>query len=88
MTITKRRMRIHPLALPAALLIGCGGGSSDAGLPQLAAANPGTLKSCSDLAARINFPNTTITAASPVIVLAAALIAAGATFAARASQQC
>ena len=69
MTITKRRMRIHPLALsalPAALLIGCGGGSSDAGLPQLAAANPGSLKSCSDLAARINFPNTTITAASPV----------------------
>ncbi|RKR28499.1 feruloyl esterase [Acidovorax sp. 93] len=69
MTITKRRMRIYPLALsalPAALLIGCGGGSSDAGLPQLAAANPGSLKSCSDLAARINFPNTTITAASPV----------------------
>jgi len=63
-----RRTRPHPLALaalPAALLIGCGG-SSDPGLPQLAAATPGTLKSCSDLAARISFPNTAITAATPV----------------------
>ena len=46
MNRTKRRMRLHPLALsalPVALLVGCGGGSSDAGLPQLSAATPGTL---------------------------------------------
>lgn len=49
----------------AALLAGCGGGS-DPGLPQLAAATPGTLKSCSDLAAQISFANTTITAAKAV----------------------
>jgi len=49
----------------AALLAGCGG-SSDPGLPQLAAATPGTLKSCGDLAAQISFANTTITAAKAV----------------------
>ncbi|MFT4241918.1 MAG: tannase/feruloyl esterase family alpha/beta hydrolase [Acidovorax sp.] len=53
------------MALPAALLIGCGG-SSEPALPQLAAATPGTLKSCSELAAQISFPNTTITAATPI----------------------
>jgi len=52
-------------ALPAALLVACGG-SSEPGLPQLAAATPGALQSCSELATRINFPNTTITAANPI----------------------
>lgn len=52
-------------ALPAALLIGCGG-SSETHLPQLAAATPGTLQSCSELATRISFPNTRITGAVPV----------------------
>ncbi len=70
MKITRgRTMRAHhPLALaalPAALLIGCGGGS-DPGLPQLSAATPGTLQSCAELAGRLNFPNTTITAANPI----------------------
>ena len=42
--------RFHPgwmaaSVLPAALLAGCGG--SDGGLPQLAAATPATLQSCS-----------------------------------------
>lgn len=63
-----QRTRTTPLvlaALPAALLIGCGG-SSDASLPQLAAATPATLQSCSELATRISFPNTHITAAVPV----------------------
>ncbi len=52
-------------ALPIALLVGCGG-SSEPGLPQLAAATPGTLQSCSALASRINFANTTITAANTI----------------------
>nr|WP_315229053.1 tannase/feruloyl esterase family alpha/beta hydrolase [uncultured Albidiferax sp.] len=60
--------------LPAALLMGCGG--SDNGLPQLAAATPGTLQSCTDLASKIHIANTTITAASPVA--AGAVTAAGA----------
>ena len=61
-----RPITLSALALlPAALLLGCGG-SSDAGQPQLAAATPGTLKSCADLAGRISFPNTSITAAAPV----------------------
>ena len=58
------RMAAVPV-LPLALLAACGG-SSDPGLPQLAAASPATLKSCSDLASRITFANTTITAAAPV----------------------
>ena len=73
----KSGMRAHPqsrasratlaamAALPAALLVACGG-SSEPGLPQLAAATPGALQSCSELATRINFPNTTITAANPI----------------------
>jgi poly(3-hydroxybutyrate) depolymerase len=67
----KARTRTNPYALtalsalPIALLVGCGG-SSEPGLPQLAAATPGTLQSCSALAARINFANTTITAANTI----------------------
>ena len=62
--------RLHPgllalSALPAALLIGCGGGS-DSSLPQLSAASAGTLLSCTDLVSKISFPNTTITAANAV----------------------
>ncbi|WP_431151529.1 tannase/feruloyl esterase family alpha/beta hydrolase [Acidovorax facilis] len=69
MNRTKRRMRLHPLALsalPVALLMGCGGGSSDAGLPQLSAATPGTLATCSDLASKFTHPNTQISLAEPV----------------------
>lgn len=52
-------------ALSVALLAACGG-SDDAKLPQLAAATPGTLQSCANLASRIQFANTRITAATPV----------------------
>jgi poly(3-hydroxybutyrate) depolymerase len=73
MTVHRRlsKRATHPSTLtalaliPAAVLIGCGG-SSDNGPPQLAAATPGTLKSCAALASSINFPNTSITAAAPV----------------------
>ena len=67
----KARTRTNPYALtalsalPVALLVGCGG-SSEPALPQLAAATPGTLQSCSELASRINFANTTITAANTI----------------------
>ena len=48
-------------------LSGCGGGGgSDAVLPQLAAASPATLTSCTDLASRISFADTTITGATAV----------------------
>lgn len=61
----------HTLALSiiaAAALSACGGGNDDSGstLPQLSAATGAALASCSDLASKISFPNTTITAANPV----------------------
>ncbi|MEO5793498.1 MAG: tannase/feruloyl esterase family alpha/beta hydrolase [Rhodoferax sp.] len=59
---------LHPglLALSAlpTLLVACGG--SDSALPQLTAASAGTLLSCTDLASKISFPNTTITAANAI----------------------
>src|SRR5882757_4855613 len=42
------------------------GGSDDETLPQLPAASSGTLASCTDLATRISFANTTITAANAI----------------------
>jgi feruloyl esterase len=49
------------------LLAACGGGSSNnESLPQLSAAVGAPLASCADLASKINFANTTITAATPV----------------------
>jgi feruloyl esterase len=61
----------HPqLALAAALvptlLLGACGGSGDDDLPQLSAAQGGTLLSCTDLAGKITFANTTITAAESI----------------------
>jgi pimeloyl-ACP methyl ester carboxylesterase len=55
-------------ALLAAGLTGCGGGSSAAeSLPQLAQASPAHLSgSCGELASRISFANTTITAANSI----------------------
>ncbi len=50
-------------AIPAVLLAGCGG---DDDLPQLAAAKPATLLSCTDLAGKIAFANTTITGATSI----------------------
>jgi len=47
------------------VLAACGGGD-DAGLPQLAPATGTTLASCTDLATKISFANTTITAANAI----------------------
>ena len=46
------------------LLVACGGGSDD--LPRLAAATGAALPSCTDLATRIAFANTSITAANAI----------------------
>jgi len=51
--------------LPAAVLSACGGGS-DNPLPRLSAATPATLQSCTDLASRFSYANTSITAATLV----------------------
>ncbi len=59
----------------AALLLSACGGSDDAKLPQLAAAVGSSLAGCADLATRISFADTTITAATPVA--AGALTVAG-----------
>lgn len=50
--------------LGSALLPACGG--SDGGLPQLSAATPAALVSCTDLTTKIAFANTSITAATTV----------------------
>lgn len=47
----------------AALLSACGGSGGPA---QLTAASPGTILSCTDLTAKLNFPNTTITSAEQI----------------------
>ena len=63
------------LATAAALaLTACGGSSLN--LPQLSAAQPGTLQSCADVATKATLPNTTISSAS--VVAAGALVVAGA----------
>lgn len=66
--IHKTRSRALPAtlaaALPALLLAACGG--SNDGIAQLGEARPASLLSCNDLAARISFPNTRITAAETV----------------------
>lgn len=59
----------------ALLLFACGGSDNDAQLPQLAAAIGSSLTSCADLATRISFADTTITAARPIA--AGALTVAG-----------
>ncbi|MCB4786168.1 tannase/feruloyl esterase family alpha/beta hydrolase [Delftia sp. Lp-1] len=66
--IHKTRSRALPAtlaaALPVLLLAACGG--SNDGIAQLAEARPASLLSCNDLAAKISFPNTRITAAETV----------------------
>lgn len=71
------RKTFHPAWRPALAVLGglclltaCGGSDGDGAqsvpLPQLSAASPGTLLSCTDLAGKISFANTTFTAANPV----------------------
>ena len=66
-----------PLALAAATLAlaACGGSDSPA-LPVLSAATPGTLQSCTDLAAKAALPNTTLSSAT--LVAAGGLAVTGA----------
>ena len=71
----RARPPVGALALAAAAtlaLTACGG----SGLPQLSAAQPGTLQSCTDLAAKAALTNTTI--ASAALVPAGGLTVAGA----------
>jgi feruloyl esterase len=56
-------------------LSACGGSDDDDSPPQLSPATGATLTSCADLATRISFANTTITAANPIA--AGALMVAG-----------
>jgi feruloyl esterase len=63
---TSRTMAVS-LLFSSAFLAACGGGDDDPpGIPQLSAATGATLSSCTDLATRVTYPNTTITAASAV----------------------
>lgn len=57
------------------LLAACGGGDSVAPLPRLAVATGATLSACADLATRISYPNTVITAANDIA--AGTLVIAG-----------
>lgn len=70
------RYKTIPAAATIMLLAACSGGdetsvseqqNSQAGnLPQLTAATGGTISSCANLASRISYPNTTITAANAI----------------------
>ncbi len=78
--MTTKTKRALPLtltlpALAAALLTGCG--SSDAGLPQLSAAQPATLQSCATLGSSLALPDTRIT--SSELVAEGGLTATGVT---------
>ncbi|MET0857127.1 MAG: tannase/feruloyl esterase family alpha/beta hydrolase, partial [Telluria sp.] len=60
--------RLTTLAATAAalLLSACGADSDTPDLPRLAGATGGTLSSCTDMATRIAFADTTITAANAI----------------------
>lgn len=63
-----RQQMTYPAAAAIALLLSACGGDGDKApaLPRLAAATGGSLASCADLATRISFPDTTISAANAV----------------------
>ena len=63
------------VALAATVVAACGGSDGPPAAPQLAAATPGTLQSCTDLVGRAAFANTTLTAAT--LVPAGTLTVAG-----------
>jgi poly(3-hydroxybutyrate) depolymerase len=58
--------RLTCIAATALLLSACGADSDTTDLPRLAAATGGTLSSCADMATRIAFADTTITAANAI----------------------
>jgi poly(3-hydroxybutyrate) depolymerase len=60
-----RQLTAMAAAGAALLLAACGGGGAPP-LPQLAAASGGTVSSCADLASRISYPNTIITAVNDI----------------------
>jgi len=62
-------------AMAAAALLAACGNDDDESLPQLPSATGGTLASCTDLATRFTYPNTTLTASTAVA--AGTLTAAG-----------
>ena len=65
--MTPRPLSTLMLAAALAMLAGCGGSDDvPTTLPQLSAATGATLPSCTDLATRITFANTTIASASAV----------------------
>ena len=63
------------VALAATVVAACGGSDGPPAAPQLTAATPGTLQSCTDLVGRAAFANTTLTAAT--LVPAGTLTVAG-----------
>jgi pimeloyl-ACP methyl ester carboxylesterase len=63
--MTSQQMTCLAAAATAVLLSACGGSDAES-LPQLAAATGGSLASCANLATRITFPDTTITAANAI----------------------
>lgn len=66
---TQQITQLATAAASAVLLSACGGGGyseSTPALPQLAAATSGSLSACAELATRISFADTTITAANPI----------------------
>jgi feruloyl esterase len=67
-----------PAACIAALLSACGGSGDDAALPELSAARPGTLASCSSLTG-YTYAGTTITSATPMAAGAVTSTADGVT---------
>jgi len=64
------------LAAAALMTVSACGGNADDALPRLGAATGATLGSCTDLASRISYPNTSITAANAI---AAGTLAVGGT---------
>jgi poly(3-hydroxybutyrate) depolymerase len=61
-----RRLPAALALLGGSVVMSACGGSDGESLPQLAAATPATLVSCTDLATKISFPNTTITGATSI----------------------
>ena len=64
--MNRRLLACTAITTTLAALSACGGNDDDNSLPQLGTATGATLASCTDLATRISFANTTITAANAI----------------------